>query len=33
MARKSIDLLVATSSDWAQVVLADFDTFLLDHAN
>jgi len=33
MVRKSIDLLVATSPEWAGTVLADFDTFLLDHAN
>lgn len=33
MTRKSIDLLVATPSGWLEVVLADFDTFLLDHAN
>jgi len=33
MVRKSIDLLVPTSPDWVQAVLADFDTFLLDHAN
>jgi len=33
MARKSIDLLVATPPEWAQTVLANFDAFLLDHAN
>ena len=33
MARKSIDLLVATHSDWVNVVLADFDAFIQDHAN
>ena len=33
MARKSIDLLVATHPEWVQVVLADFDAFLQDHAN
>ena len=33
LARKSIDLLIATSDDWIEAVLSDFDTFLLDHAN
>jgi len=33
MARKSIDLLVATHPDWVKVVLADFDAFIQDHAN
>ena len=33
MARKSIDLLVATHPDWVNVVLADFDAFIQDHAN
>lgn len=33
MARKSIDLLVATHPDWVKVVLSDFDAFLQDHAN
>lgn len=33
MVRKSIDLLVATPPHWVLAVLADFDTFLLDHAN
>ena len=33
MTRKSIDLLVATSSAWVETVLADFDAFLQDHAN
>ena len=33
MTRKSIDLLLATPPEWAETVLADFDTFLLDHAN
>ena len=33
MARKSIDLLVATHPDWVHTVLADFDAFLQDHAN
>lgn len=33
MTRKSIDLLEATPSGWVEAVLADFDTFLLDHAN
>ncbi len=33
MARKSIDLLVATHPDWVNVVLSDFDAFLQDHAN
>ncbi|TFH49059.1 MAG: tRNA-(ms[2]io[6]A)-hydroxylase, partial [Lysobacterales bacterium] len=33
MARRSIDLLVATHPDWVQVVLADFDAFIQDHAN
>ncbi|MBT8441415.1 MAG: tRNA-(ms[2]io[6]A)-hydroxylase [Gammaproteobacteria bacterium] len=33
MARKSIDLQIDTSPEWAPSVLADFDAFLLDHAN
>lgn len=33
MARRSIDLLVATHPDWVNVVLADFDAFVQDHAN
>lgn len=33
MARKSIDLLVATHPGWVNVVLADFDAFIQDHAN
>jgi tRNA-(ms[2]io[6]A)-hydroxylase len=33
MARKSIDLLVATHPDWVNTVLSDFDAFLQDHAN
>ncbi|MCK5361666.1 MAG: tRNA-(ms[2]io[6]A)-hydroxylase [Gammaproteobacteria bacterium] len=33
MARRSIDLLLATHPDWVKVVLADFDAFLQDHAN
>jgi tRNA-(ms[2]io[6]A)-hydroxylase len=33
MARKSIDLLVATHPDWGNTVLSDFDAFLQDHAN
>lgn len=33
MTRKSIDLLVSTHPDWVQVVLADFDAFIQDHAN
>lgn len=33
MTRKSIDLLLATPSGWVETVLADFDAFLLDHAN
>ncbi len=33
MARKSIDLLVATHPDWVKVVLSDFDAFIQDHAN
>jgi tRNA-(ms[2]io[6]A)-hydroxylase len=33
MARKSIDLLVATHPDWVHAVLADFDAFIQDHAN
>jgi tRNA-(ms[2]io[6]A)-hydroxylase len=28
-----MDLLVATHPDWVQVVLADFDAFIQDHAN
>lgn len=33
MTRKSIDLLLPTPAEWVDTVLADFDTFLLDHAN
>jgi len=33
LAKKSIDLLIDTSPEWVKTVLADFDTFLLDHAN
>lgn len=33
MSRKSIDLERATNPAWVQVILADFDTFLADHAN
>jgi tRNA-(ms[2]io[6]A)-hydroxylase len=33
MARRSIDLLVATHPDWVHGVLADFDAFIQDHAN
>jgi tRNA-(ms[2]io[6]A)-hydroxylase len=33
MARRSIDLLVATHPDWVNAVLADFDAFIQDHAN
>ena len=33
MTRRTIDLLVSTTPDWAPTVLADFDAFLLDHAN
>ena len=33
MTRRSIDLLAATPPEWAPTVLADFDAFLLDHAN
>jgi tRNA-(ms[2]io[6]A)-hydroxylase len=33
LTRKSIDLLLPTPAEWVDAVLADFDTFLLDHAN
>jgi len=33
MARRSIDLLVATHPDWVNAVFADFDAFIQDHAN
>ncbi len=33
MARKSIDLLVATPPEWTKAALGDFDAFLADHAN
>ena len=33
MARKSINLLIPTSSEWVDVVLSDLNAFLLDHAN
>ena len=33
MTRKSIDLLLPSPTAWTETVLADFDTFLQDHAN
>ncbi|MDH3589667.1 MAG: tRNA-(ms[2]io[6]A)-hydroxylase [Gammaproteobacteria bacterium] len=33
MARKSIDLLVATDPSWVEAPLANFDEFMMDHAN
>jgi len=33
MARKSIDLLVATPAAWTKTALDNFDVFLADHAN
>jgi len=33
MGKKSIDLLIPTTPAWVHTVLADFDAFLLDHAN
>ena len=33
MTRRSIDIQVATPPEWVDAVLADFDAFLLDHAN
>ena len=33
MAKKSIDLAVATDPNWVQVILDNFDEFLADHAN
>jgi tRNA-(ms[2]io[6]A)-hydroxylase len=33
LTRKSIDLLLPTPPAWTESVLADFDTFLQDHAN
>lgn len=33
MGRKSIDLKSATDPNWVQTILADFDSFLADHAN
>jgi tRNA-(ms[2]io[6]A)-hydroxylase len=33
LSKKSIDLLVSTPPEWVDIVLADFDAFLLDHAN
>lgn len=33
MAKKSIDLLSTTDPAWVQVILANFDAFLADHAN
>jgi tRNA-(ms[2]io[6]A)-hydroxylase len=33
MAKKSVDLVVATPIEWVQGVLSDFDAFLADHAN
>lgn len=33
MTRKSIDLMSVTPRAWLETVLADFDAFLIDHAN
>ncbi len=33
MAKKSIDLLIATDPNWVNVILENFDEFLADHAN
>ena len=33
MARKSVELLIDTPAEWVNTVLADFDSFLIDHAN
>jgi tRNA-(ms[2]io[6]A)-hydroxylase len=33
LARKSIDILLATPANWVDTVLQDFDAFLVDHAN
>ncbi len=33
MAKKSIDLVVATDPAWVQVIVQNFDEFLQDHAN
>ena len=33
MAKKSIDLLVNTDPAWVQVIMDNFDEFLVDHAN
>ncbi|MBT8131540.1 MAG: tRNA-(ms[2]io[6]A)-hydroxylase [Gammaproteobacteria bacterium] len=33
MTRKSIDLVVATDPAWVRVPLANFDEFIMDHAN
>ncbi len=33
MARKSVELLAETPAEWVHAVLADFDAFLVDHAN
>ena len=33
MARKSVELLAETPAEWVHAVLADFDSFLVDHAN
>lgn len=33
MGKKSYELLRATPLEWIETVLADFDTFLIDHAN
>ncbi len=33
MARKSIDLIYSTPSEWTETALSDFDHFLVDHAN
>ena len=33
MAKKTVDLCIATDSRWVDVVLGDFNAFLADHAN
>ncbi len=33
MAKKSIDLLINTDPAWVQVIMENFDEFLVDHAN
>jgi tRNA-(ms[2]io[6]A)-hydroxylase len=33
MAKKSVDLIIATDPEWVRVIVENFDVFLQDHAN